>query len=96
MPGEENVVAVHSLDKALDLGPLNKLFLGHGLGDLLRGLINAENNTVRILALSGWFGVGNEDERLLAGVPAVEEDDETSGGDKLLLSRHTKGRQGRP
>ena len=96
VPGQENVVGVDSLDEALDLGPLNKLFLGHVLGHLLWGLLDAENDTVRILALFCRLRIGNKDESLLAGVPTVEENHEASGGDELGLSRHSKGRLVRP
>ena len=81
VPGNEEVVAVDCLNKALDLCALHQLLLGHCLGDLLRGLLDAENDGVRVFARLSRLGVSLEDNSLLAGVAALEEDDKTPCGD---------------
>ena len=89
VPGEEEVVRVDDLEEALDLGPLDELLLGHVLGHTPRGLVDAEHDRVRVRTLLGGIRIGNEDERLLAGVAAIEEDHEAAWLDELW-SRHEK------
>ena len=78
MPGEKEVVAVEDLNKALNLGLLGKLILGHVLSELLWALLDAKNNAMWVLALLGAV-VGSKDDNLHTCVATIEDNTHATG-----------------
>ena len=82
-PSGHEVVDVHDLDEGTDGGAAHDLALGHGLGDLAGSVLDASEEAVRELVALG-LGEGLEDDGLLAGIAAVEDDDDATSLDEAL------------
>ena len=65
--GGHDVVVVDVLEERLDLGALDDLLLGHALGHLERGALDAGDEAVAELTVFGAIIEGLDDDGLLAG-----------------------------
>lgn len=77
--GGEDMVDVVHLEEGSDSGAPGDLLLAHGFRHFQRGLGDAGDQDMRVRSLLSTLVVVLDDDGLLAGIPAAENNDHLSG-----------------